>query len=198
MEIPPAYALSEYSSTGAGLKNRAHPLAFSIAAPLFSKIKQDFAGKLGSEIRLIKFLDVPCVSTLHLAGYEPAWYAFIMRFRKDQAPRRLTREIFVQQLPDEGLPDVDIPGSTKLLHEEALFSNPEKALPHVYPVGAYHNMNAGKHFTMAQSFYSSVIKVLVWAFEDESPHLEVYIQTIVTVAERWLSLEVLSSDQNSE
>lgn len=121
-----------------------------------------------------------------------------MRFRKDQAPRGLTREIFVQQLLDEVLQDVDIPSSTKLLHEEALFSNPEKALPHVYPVGSYHNMNAGKHFAMAQSFSSSVIKMLVWAFEDESPHLEFYIQTIVKVAERWLSLEVLSSDQNSE
>ena len=89
------------------------------------------------------------VSTLHLAGYELAWYAFNMRFRKDQAPRGLTREVFVQRLLDEALQDVDIPGSTKLLHEEALFSNPEKALSHVYPVGAYRNMNAGKFFATA-------------------------------------------------
>ncbi|KAI4271838.1 MAG: hypothetical protein LQ337_005722 [Flavoplaca oasis] len=135
-EIPPDHYLHQYALTGAGLKNRAHPLAVAIALnqlrqlPDFHAWKTTFAGQLAEGLAGIPFLTIT-LSDL-TGGTEPAWYAFTMRFIADKAPPGLTPETFVQQLHTKGLIDVDIPRSTGLLHSERLFNKPQELLRHLY------------------------------------------------------------------
>lgn len=193
-EIPRDHPLAGYSLTGAGLKNRAHPIAISIALnqlrklPSFAKVKRSFVSKLCSELGSIAFLEVPDLLSLQENGFEPAWYVFVMKFKPEKAPAGLTREAFVQDLMEEGLPDADIPGSTGVLHREPLFTNPEEILPHIYPPGTYHDANSTRTFGTAIGFYNSIIKIPVWAYSDEDCFVNHYVTTIKTVAAKWQAL----------
>lgn len=135
LEIPADHPLHRFALTGAGLKNRAHPLAIAIALnqlrrlPAFHAWKSKYATQLIVKLSPIHFLELPVLDVDN--GTEPAWYAFTMLFKVAKAPARLTREIFVEQLRSRGLSDVDIPHSTGLLHLEPLYRRPQELLPNI-------------------------------------------------------------------
>lgn len=164
--IPADHHLRQFALTGAGLKNRAHPLAIAIALnqlrqlPAFHACKTLFAVQMINQLAPITFLELPALNFEERT--EPAWYAFTMRFKAAKAPQGLTREVFVQQLHSKGLVDVDIPRSTSLLHREPLFKKPQDLLPHLYSQG-YTLQNKDTLFHEAQAFFEEVIKFPVYA-----------------------------------
>ena len=191
VEIPMDHPLRGYSATGAGLKNRAHPLAVAIALnqlrklPDFLKTKRKFAARLRAGLGSIAFLEVPDVSSFRNVLIEPAWYAFIIRFKLEKAPCGLTRDVFVKELLERGLVDVDIPHSTRPLHRQPLFTNPASILPHLHPRDDYVDLNVNRTFPLAETFYNEILKLPVWAFEDDRKTADHYIETIVSVSKGW-------------
>lgn len=188
LEIPNGHELKKFSLTGTGVKNRAHPLAVAIALnqlrqlSSFHTIKVSVAARLTSELSKISFLEVPDIHHTKGLDIDPAWYAFLLRFKQDRAPPGLTRELLVQRLLQEGLEDVDIPKSTGLLHREPLFSNPEILLPHLYSRDEDRMALANKAFPKAELLYKEAIKLPTWSYKNYEQIVEHYIQTFQRVA----------------
>ncbi|KAK2589777.1 hypothetical protein QQS21_012548 [Conoideocrella luteorostrata] len=194
IEIPRDHELFPYCLTGAGLKNRSHPLAVAIALNMLRNLgvihqcKMRFAAQMRAGLNHIPWLKMPPPVHLQHEYREPAWYAFVMRFDAIKAPKGLTREIFVQQLVQEGLLDVDIPKSTGLLHGEALFNEPEIIFPYLYP-GGLSRQSRKKQYPTAQKFYNEAIKLPVHATPAGKAATEYHVRAINKVAQRWIDRE---------
>src|ERR1700722_626714 len=195
-EIPATHPLREFFLTGAGLKNRAHPLAIAIALNQLTKLprilttKRRFAAFMSIRLGKIPFLKVPDVQLLESRGIFPAWYAFVVHFDTASAPPDLTRNSFVEALHREGLLEVDIPRSTGLLHKEPLFVKPWVILPHLYTEGRYlrpSQEEAALRFPSAQDFYDTAIKLPVWGYNCDQKMVERYVEGVSAVAWKFLS-----------
>jgi len=186
-EIPRTHPLRKFSLTGAGLKNRAHPLGAALALdqlrrlPRFLEVKRQFAEQFATDLRDVEFLGMPKPEI----GYKPAWYGFVMNFVPELAPSGCTRESFVSELHRRGLSEVDIPHSTRPLQNEPLFVQPWELLPNYYTKENYpiQDIRGGHLFPNAQVFHESAIKLPVWTMPEESVVVARYIQTILDVAE---------------
>ena len=198
LEIPSDHHLYEFSLTGAGLKNRAHPLAVALALnqlrqlPNFLAWKTKYARQIATQLSTIPFLEMPATDT---GLTEPAWYAFTMRFKAAKAPNGLTRELFVDKLIARGLHDVDIPRSTGLLYREPLYTNPQKLLPYLY-TREHSKGPTNQTFDNAQAFYNEAIKIPVYATAEGQKATNYYIEIFLDVAAtttEWLTQDISSS-----
>ncbi|KAL8741212.1 MAG: hypothetical protein Q9190_006159 [Brigantiaea leucoxantha] len=187
LQIPPDHHLYHFSLTGAGLKNRAHPLAIAIALSqlrqlsVFHKFKTEYSSQILSKLSRIPFLDSPV--SANESGTEPAWYALTIRFKAAKGPRGLTRETFVAELHSRGLVDVDIPRSTRLLHQQPLYNTPQELLPHVY--SEYYSVRCNQLlFKEAEAFYNEAFKLPVYATEDGQEATDRYVRTVLEVVDR--------------
>lgn len=191
VEIPPTHSLREYALTGAGSKNRAHPIAVSIALNQLQKLHQfqsvrdKFAARIADGLREVSFLHVPHRHIIRNDQIQHSWYAMILLFDREKAPAGLTRESFVDQLLSCGLVEVDIPRSTKPIHEEPLFLAPHLILPHIYPHPlSKSSLNDEKSFPCAQAFHETAIKLPVWAYQEDASIVDHYIRIIQVCARR--------------
>ncbi|KAI4160839.1 MAG: hypothetical protein LQ342_005364 [Letrouitia transgressa] len=191
LEIPTDHHLHHFALTGAGLKNRAHPLAIAIALsqlrqlPTFHAWKTRYANQMTVNLANIPFLDLPPLSDESGGGIQPAWYAYIMRFKAAKAPRGLTRERFVEELQAKGLMDVDIPRSTGLLHREPLYNRPQELLPWLYRRD-FEIVNDDRFFAEAKAFYDEPVKLPVYATKEEQWATDRYVEVILDVASSWM------------
>ncbi|KAL8767666.1 MAG: hypothetical protein Q9209_005925 [Squamulea sp. 1 TL-2023] len=189
LEIPADHYLHQFALTGAGLKNRAHPLAVAIALdqlrklPEFHNWKTKYAAEMIARLSKIPFLDLPAMSNRN--GIEPAWYAFTMRFKHKKAPKGLTRKVFAEELRSMGLVDVDIPRSTGLLHREPLYTKPQELFPHLYSKD-YATQQYDTRFVEAEAFYEEAIKLPVYATAHDQAVTDRYVETILKVANMWV------------
>lgn len=189
-EIPDDHPLSSFSLTGAGAKNRAHPLAIAITLPQLRclsgihRIKTLYAFQMISRLAKFPFLKVPNMSNLSEAQMEPAWYAWVVRFDTSKAPRGLTRELYVHELHEHGLCEVDIPKSTGLLYCEPLYTSPQKIFPHLYSDEISQRLRRDHHFPTAQSFYDEAINLPVWSSRNDQAVADYYVDTMCAVVEK--------------
>ena len=194
IEIPSDHYLHQFALTGAGLKNRAHPLAIAVALIQLRQLKDfhawktKFANQLTVKLSSISFLELPILGVEN--SIEPAWYAYVMRFKAKKVPLGLTREVFVAELHARGLLDIDIPRSTGLLHQEPLYNKPWELLPHLYSQessGQDCRHLAG--FEEAKSFYDEAVKLPVYATRDGQEATDRYVDAICEVATAWMKNE---------
>ncbi|KAJ9190814.1 hypothetical protein DTO164E3_9162 [Paecilomyces variotii] len=187
-EIPKDHPLQDFAVTGAGLKNRAHPLAISIAnnqlekLPIILERKSQCAAHFIDALAQIPFLKAPVLEP----GAKSAWYALIFRFDEAQAPAGLTREIYVREVMARGMKHIDIPGSTKPLYDEALYRRPWEILGHLYSPDAYVAEWRAADFPGAVAFHSKVIKLPVWAYEEDWDTVEMCAQVMLDVAQDFM------------
>lgn len=190
-EIPANHPLHAFILTGAGLKHRAHPLAVAVtlyqlcSLDEFHAQKTRYAHQMARELGHIPFLEMPSLHRVGAATCEPAWYAFVMRFKSSKAPNGLTREKFVEEINARGLKDVDIPRSTGLLHREPLFNTPEVLFPHLYSKESANLSRSQGDFENAQQFYDEAIELPVYAMARDQETVNVYIRVITFVANKW-------------
>lgn len=184
-EIPSNHELHPYALTGAGSKNRAHPIAVAIAMNqlqklhVFQSVRHAFATRIVESLRDIPFLRVAHSQVFASKHIYHSWYALILLFDQATAPAGLTREGFVSRLLSRGLVEVDIPNSTKPIHEEPLFLSPHKILPHIFrhPCPTP-DQKPKRSFRQAQTFYRSAIKLPLWAYPEDAPVVDHYTSTI--------------------
>ncbi len=109
-----------YALTGAGKKDRAHPLAVSVALTQLEQLadchrfKTKYAEKMIQGLAGIPFLRMPHTNS----SSSSAWYAMILQVDAQTAPEGMNRDNFVAKLHEAGLQDIDIPKSTGLLYGE--------------------------------------------------------------------------------
>ncbi|KAJ8070695.1 hypothetical protein OCU04_001066 [Sclerotinia nivalis] len=189
-EIPDNHPLRSFALTGAGAKNRIHPLAVAIAFSQLQNLssihqfKTLYAFQMISRLAKIPFLKVPNINTLSGAQLEPAWYALVVHFYMSQAPRRLTRESYVYELHKHGLCEIDIPKSTGLLYREPLYTSPHKLFPHLYQDGITQGLGRNDQFPTAQAFYDNAIKLPVWSSRSDQTVVDYYVDIMCAVAEK--------------
>ncbi len=170
----------DFYLTGMGLKLRAHPLAIALAADQFRHLDEflaqraEFARMLDDAVADISFL-TPTHHDSH--NITASWYAYNLLYNPVRA-RGVTREKFVEALHAEGLCEVDIPGSTGLLHQLPLFTRPHELLTRLYQAP----LPSQSGYPTAENICRSIIKLPVWTFPDEAPIVNHYVRGIRRVA----------------
>lgn len=176
-QIPTDHPLYRFALTGFGLKLRAHPFAIAMALEQFGHLdtwiqqKHKYATQITEALSGYSFVKTP-----NYHG-QPAWYAYVFQF--DETIAGVSVDKFEQALLAEGLIEVDRPGSTCLNNALPLFTQPNEVLPQLYarPLG-----NQGG-FPVAETFYRQAIKLPVWAFPDEQPWIDQYIEGLRKVSD---------------
>jgi dTDP-4-amino-4,6-dideoxygalactose transaminase len=180
-EIPSTDIEAKYYLTGLGLKLRAHPLAVALASQQFDHLdefiaqRQAHAEIITESLQQYPFLKTPQTSTENVQN---SWYAYIMQYDQDAA-YGVSRQEFADALLAEGLVEVDIPGSTGLVNELPLFTEPHIIMPRLYK----EPLKLQGPFPNAQKFHAGIIKLPVWTFQDELSVVQAYIKGIKKVAD---------------
>ncbi|WJV64127.1 DegT/DnrJ/EryC1/StrS family aminotransferase [Pectobacteriaceae bacterium C52] len=183
-EIPQNYELSEFSTSGMGLKLRAHPLAIALAEEQFThldawlKTKRKFAAEISEVLAGIPFLKLPVFD-----DRQPSWYAYVMNYDAN-ATNGVSLNQFVTALHAEGLSEVDVPTSTGVIADMPLFRKTEKIMPRLYSKPA---AEIRSEYKGAQKFFSSAFKIPVWAREQDREIMLSYALGIKKVAEAVVS-----------
>jgi len=171
-QIPMNYPLYKFALTGFGLKFRAHPLAIALANEQLNHLdewieqKEKYVAFWKNQFNSYKFLRMPSYP-----NRQPSWYAFVMRFN-EHCSNGVKIEQFIKALHAEGLIEVDHPGSTKPIHEEPLFCEPNVVMQRLYQKPIKQNNS----FKKATSFYANAIKLPVWAYADDYYVVEKYAE----------------------
>lgn len=183
-EIPQSFELSEFSTTGMGLKLRAHPLAIALAEDQFShldkwlEVKRKFAKEITEILSIFPFLKLPAFD-----DREPSWYAYVINYDTSRA-NGVTLQEFVEALHAEGLSEVDIPTSTGVIVDMPLFTKTEKIMPRLYSSAA---SKGHSDFKNARKFYETAFKIPVWAQEKDHELMLCYANGLKKVATAVLS-----------
>ncbi|MGE3479593.1 MAG: DegT/DnrJ/EryC1/StrS family aminotransferase [Dongiaceae bacterium] len=168
-EIPRDHPLSRFSTTGFGLKLRAHPLAIAIAEEQFSHLqewlqqKADYAAHFMEVLGQYKFIKLP-----NIQDRIPSWYAFVFSVNPESTGVNADR--FDELLKSEGLVESDRPNATCPLHNLPLFLETNVVLPRLYgtPTKADHE------FPEAVKFYNQAVKLPLWVRPQDRKIVESY------------------------
>jgi len=184
-EIPKTHKFSKYSTTGMGLKYRAHPLAVTIANELFKniditlKIRQKYYSQIIKQLKNVSGLSTPKISDkISISGY-----ALIFQYHSEELGG-LTREKFVEALHEEGLIEIDIPNSTSPLNLLPLFQKPADIFPQYAKSFGY---NSGD-FPNAEKYFNQAIKMPLWSRKSDVKVVNLYIKGIKKVINNYKSL----------
>jgi len=185
-EIPREHLLYHYSTTGMGLKYRAHPLAVALAFETFRKldthlaIRDKFARRIINAVKNIPGLAPPQITD----QIQPSWYALIFQYRPEKF-RGLSIENFFEALQAEGLLEADRPGSTSPLNLLSLFQAPAELFP-IYKNNSFSYTKGD--FPRAEKFYENAIKFPVWAEQKYASVVASYIRGIQKVSNNYQQL----------
>jgi len=178
-EIPADNPLSIFSTTGFGLKFRAHPLAVAMAQEQFSHLDEWLEQrKYYAEKMTAAFSQYPFLLTPRATGKKHGWYAYVLQFDASYA-NGVDINLFTSAVLAEGLAEFDRPRSTGPLYHLSLFIEPEKVLHRLYRQSVKRKQQS---FPVAERFYENALKLPVWSFPDEEQIVDSYIDGIVKVA----------------
>jgi dTDP-4-amino-4,6-dideoxygalactose transaminase len=162
--------LFDFTTTGYGLKLRAHPLAIAMANEQLSHLERWIANKQKVARLFYKALEgYPFISLPVIGDSIPGWYAFVFNFDSNRA--RVPITAFVRALSAEGLVEIDRPNSTGCIAAYPLFTRTHLAIPRLYARPMLLNPESQSR---AQRFFDTAIKLPVWCFEDEFTWAERY------------------------
>ena len=82
--------------------------------------------------------------------------------------------------------DVDIPGSTRLLHQKPFSTTPEAILPGVYRA-VFVSRSPQSAFPMARAFDEEIVKMPVCGLSCQQVTADLYVHILETVAARFNS-----------
>ncbi|HSD56159.1 MAG TPA: DegT/DnrJ/EryC1/StrS family aminotransferase, partial [Candidatus Saccharimonadales bacterium] len=171
-EIPEGHELYRFAVTGMGLKMRSHPLAVAFANVQLQKHDEYQAMRNECALAYEKlFADYDFIDVLPTTDLEPSWYSFVIKYNEQKVG--MSREDFVALLHDEGLEEVDIPGSTGPNHLLPLFKEPSVLFPQFYAKDSAID-TTGK-FPGATAFYQTLIKLPTWTHHEHQQVLDYYI-----------------------
>lgn len=179
-EVDKNNSLYSISTTGFGLKLRAHPLAVAIANEQMDNLdsylyfKRLYANKIINSLLKYDFLKMP-----NIIDVNPSWYAFVFQYTGKNI------DLFFKALQAEGLTEVDRPNSTAPLHTLELFKEYRKIFSDVY--NSCNNDNVIEKyidsFPNAEVFYNRAIKIPVWATKKDEAIVNLYIKAITKVCD---------------
>jgi dTDP-4-amino-4,6-dideoxygalactose transaminase len=178
-EISPDNPLYKFAVTGMGLKYRAHPLAVAIANEYLSRldkwlaIKRIFAQRIIIRLKNYAAITLPKINNQKI---KPSWYAFVFQYHENKTGVSINK--FYQALKQEGLVEVDRPGSTCPLNLLPLFQKPAELFP-IYT--RYKFFYKKCEFPKAESFYNNAIKIPVWSRMQDWSAMKLYIDGIEKV-----------------
>lgn len=167
--IPETHFLHRFALTGFGLKLRAHPLAIAIAEQLFDDLdtlldnRSQHAAVFHDVLAATPSLAFPDVSDRRVSGYT---FPMIVASEVFEA---VGPEILLEALHAEGLVEIDRPGSTKPLHEEPLFNEPN----HAFPWARASVVQQGG-FPIATDSFRRTIKMPVWDRQADRAYTDGY------------------------
>ena len=179
-EIGPDSKWNKYKITGMGLKYRAHPLAIAIADKLFDNIKKNskfrarYAKELFEVLKNNKHIQLP--PAYFDKTIKPSWYAFTF-FLKDEFLQNNPLSKIISMCQNNGLIDLDNPGSTKPLNLLPLFQDPTNLFPIYKNKGSRFSYKAGD-FPNAEKLFKSLIKMPVGVDKEDNKIMNIYIQGI--------------------
>jgi dTDP-4-amino-4,6-dideoxygalactose transaminase len=178
-EIPVTHPLYRFAVTGMGLKMRSHPLAVAFADTQLKKYQsyqrmRDRCAKDYDEL-LGKY---PYIERIPHADTKPSWYAYVFKYVQPKTSK-VTRQKLVALLHEEGLIEVDIPGSTGPNHLLPIFQEPSVLFPHFYTAGKQFNVHESFHG--ANTFYSTVVKLPTWTQAEHEVLIKGYVKGLKKV-----------------
>jgi perosamine synthetase len=156
-ELPPDHPLHEFAVTGAGLKQRAHPLAVAIAANLLERLPSILAGRQRvADMWTEAVAAFPSVRVPARGDRTFSWYALPLVLADRDA-----RDRALHLLRVAGVVEANAPGSTGPLNLHPLFQSPAPFLggtPLTPGLGYRPGM-----FPIAESLYDRTVVVPVFA-----------------------------------
>lgn len=177
-EIPKDHPLYAYSTTGMGLKLRAHPLAVAIAEEQFTHLNQFLKQKrIYAEFMMKELVKLPGIRMpVFPKRSQPSWYAFVIQY-VPQSGDHISAKTILNALHAEGCIEADMPGSTCPLNLLPLFQKPEMLYPKYkgkvrYRVG---------DFPHAEQFFAQAIKFPVWTGKKDASIVKQYVDAIKKV-----------------
>jgi dTDP-4-amino-4,6-dideoxygalactose transaminase len=181
-EIPKEHVLSQFATTGMGLKLRIHPLAAAIAYDQLQKIdnylnvKREIASYLIEHLKDIKSIKIP-----EIPDYiSPSWYAFV--FQINESNFKIKIHDLVSEAVKVGCYELDHPSSTAPLTNFKLFQNPETLFP---TYSKYKNRICDRNFNTAESFSKNSLKLPVWYDKKHYPIVDYYISNLKDLFKRY-------------
>jgi dTDP-4-amino-4,6-dideoxygalactose transaminase len=192
--LPMDHALRRFCLTGGGLKLRAHPIAVAMAEEQFTHLdewveqKQEFYQLFRDGLAGIDWLRFP-----DLCCRQPSWNALILQFDEENAGGVPLARV-VAALRAEGMAEVDQPVATCLMHDLPLFTDPGPVFPMTAGLGGNDAPNTG--YPTAERFFRCALKVPVWAFKENRPIVEAYIEGFQKV-DFWMRRGALDREEDS-
>ncbi|MFE2291316.1 DegT/DnrJ/EryC1/StrS family aminotransferase [Streptomyces sp. NPDC059452] len=179
-EIPESHPLALYTTTGAGLKLRIHPLAAALAHDQLGHLDARLAGRAEiARYLMAEFADIPGLDVIPMPdGVIPSWYGLTLAYRPDELGG-LNIERFHQALLAEGATEFDRPGSTCPMNLLPLYQNPTLLFPG-NSYGRSHYQTGD--FPVAELAHAHTIKLPVWHREQDLPLAAGYVRAAAKVS----------------
>ena len=177
-EIRETSSLHKFASSGKGYKLRAHPLGIAVALDQFGRLENILSIKNRlAAMYDAGFLDFDFIYRRSRENCAYSWYVYPFHYNENLT-RGVTRRDFVDLLHAEGLVEFDVPGSTGSIHKYPIFTHPHELFPNIHK-GALVQQGP---FHVARKVARRLIKVPVWATDEDKEVVEAYVEGFRKVA----------------
>ncbi|WP_018503828.1 DegT/DnrJ/EryC1/StrS family aminotransferase [Parafrankia discariae] len=184
-EIDPAADYAPFAFTGMGLKHRLHPVAAAIGVHQLARAADIERRRRGVLDRFVTGLaGNPVISPVVVPPEQGQHGLYVtgLRYHPDNSTVSLGE--FVSWCHAEGATEVDVPGSTRDISQEPLFTRrdphaPYRVTPSPAPSGRPPRLS---RFAGVQRFQDTFIKIPLWGYDGDDPMVEGYLAALTAVS----------------